>query len=160
MLREIASHNLTPNEKYLSFNKAFGSIKHYVEHGNFLAAYVIAFSILEDRLLAAYIVCYKHQHGEELSLRKLDNASLHQLVGKLHYLKVIDSEFHKELVDINNQRNLLIHLMMWKLNEISAEVVNDVRLAITKIERLRRHFIKPPKAKQNKKNTVGEKYGK
>ena len=150
MLREPDSKDLSQKDKYLSFKKAFGSIKYYIDQKNFLASYVIAFSILEDRLLSAYITCYKHQHKEELSLRKLDNASLLQLIKKLHHLKVIDSEFCNELIEINNNRNLLIHLMMWKLEEINLETVEKVRKAITKTERLRRHFIKPPKIKYKK----------
>ena len=39
---------------------------------------------------------------------------------------------------------------MWKLEEINLETVEKVRKAITKTERLRRHFIKPPKIKYKK----------
>ena len=57
MLREPDSKDLSQKDKYLSFKKAFGSIKYYIDQKNFLASYVIAFSILEDRLLSAYITC-------------------------------------------------------------------------------------------------------
>lgn len=148
MLRETRGHLLTQTEKHLSFKKAFGSINHYVEQKNFLAAYIIAFSILEDRLLASYIVCYKHKNKEDLSLRKLDNVALSQLIGKLHYIKVINIEFTNHLVELSNERNILIHLMMWKLDEFNLESVDKVRQAITKIEKSRRHFLSPPRQKK------------
>jgi hypothetical protein len=150
MLRKTGGGDLSQNEKYLSFKRAFGSINHYVSQNNFLAAYIIAFSILEDRLLASYIVCYKHKNKEDLSLRKLDNVSLSQLVHKLHYIKVIDIEFVNQLVELSDERNVLIHLMMWKLDEFNQESADKVRSAITKIEKCRRHFIKPLKPKKVK----------
>jgi hypothetical protein len=49
---------LSPTEKYLGFEKAHDTFRAYRERGEFLAAYVVAFSIFEDRVRGCYLLAH------------------------------------------------------------------------------------------------------
>ena len=146
MLRKEKHNTLTGKEKAERFRVAYRTINQYNKEGNYLASYTLAFSILEDRIIANYIACYKNKYPTlDLSIRKLEETTFAKFITKLRHLQVIDDKFVNELTDINNKRNRLVHLMMWHLDKINEQAVLEVRQAIDKLETARRHFIKPLK---------------
>ena len=148
MLRTLKDNALTGKEKGEKFRLAYRTINEHIAKENYLASYIIAFSILEDRMMANYITCYRHKNPsptERLSERKLEETTFSKFITKLSHLQVIDDRFVYELTEINNKRNKLVHLLMWHLEKVNENSVLEVRQAIDKIETAKRHFIKPLK---------------
>lgn len=67
--------NMTQQDKYEAFRKAYNKLNFYIANKEYLAAHVIAFSILEDRVLAARIQCGEIAEGPINS--KIDKIRFH-----------------------------------------------------------------------------------
>jgi len=69
-------------KKYEHHKKANGTLNYYFEQGNWIGAYVIAYSLLEDRLRAMYVVVKRDIEGIEL-IKDDINVPLARIVGYL-----------------------------------------------------------------------------
>ena len=113
--------DLSQNQKYLGFKKAFNTYKHHLENENYIAAYVIAFSILEDRVSAMYVIRLRQTQ------KKPD--VWHSFVKKLGILKAngdIDDSNYAEWKKAAMNRNSKIHAAMWRVDEFSKTDCEDV----------------------------------
>jgi hypothetical protein len=75
--------DLSPLEQYEGFKRAVETFRHFVQSGNYIGAYVIAFSMLEDRVNALYTVCYYRDEGRYPPTQQLHTTSFGR---KLTYL--------------------------------------------------------------------------
>lgn len=124
-------------QKNLSFRQAHRTINHYVEQHNWVAAYVIGFSILEDRVRTLYV---KGQMIKENStippvykwqpLTKVLNE-----VRKLGYIDEKTSQTIKKEIDA---RNRLLHDAMWELDAFTEQTFDRVKELLTKVDRAKR----------------------
>ena len=109
-------------QKQASFKRAFESISEYREQKNYIAAYVVTFSVIEDRLRAMYVDWYSVKKGEEPKQKQIDGPFT-GLVKTLSKDGTISSELATELIAEARRRNSLMHSAMWNLDNFTEEVI-------------------------------------
>lgn len=109
-------------EKYVAFKTAFQTVSAHRDQKNFLAAYVVAFSVIEDRIRAAYVVWYRARSGAVPNDRQL-TAGFAWLVTSLRSAQLIDADLARDLRDEAANRNTLLHAAMWNLNAFTDDAV-------------------------------------
>jgi hypothetical protein len=108
--------------KYETFRRAYDTVKTYKVQANYLAAYVITFSIIEDRLRALYVVWYRSKKNAEPSPKQI-NQPFTRLVNTLVADQTITAELNDELNNEAKQRNELLHAAMWNMDTFSNDIV-------------------------------------
>jgi hypothetical protein len=134
---------MQPFTKYEIFKAAYDRVNLYKEKKDFLAAHVLSFSILEDRVTAAYVVVYRLMNREDPpkyeSLGKLRFKDLLDLLLRMGVLKI---ELHQRLLSAAYKRNELLHEMMWRLNAFNSKNVDEIRSLIIEVEKMTRNYVK------------------
>lgn len=119
-------HDLTQREKYLGFKAAFQTISSHRTAGSHLAAYVIAFSVFEDRLSAARMLA-----ADLKAESRPKGYSPHYT--KIRYLESaghIDSRVATQWREAGDKRNTLLHAAMWQFGAVTdKDVEGAVALA-------------------------------
>ena len=121
MSRKIA----TQQEKQVSFKRAFETLSKYKKNGEFLAAYVLAFSILEDRIRAMYVIRSRKSRGSDPSEDQV-NGSITRIARSLAATDDIPTSSAAAIAQAARKRNHLIHAAMWNLNAISEEDIDAI----------------------------------
>jgi hypothetical protein len=145
MPRSQTDNNLTPSEKYLVFRSAYSKLNAYIANDEFLAAHVIAFSILEDRVLAARIQCDELVNEPMNPKINKNKIPFEKSAKKLLELTVIDSQLYESLLACADERNEFIHQAMWRLTDFNKKSILNLRATINAIEKKRKFFIKQRK---------------
>jgi hypothetical protein len=130
--------SLSPREQRARFAKAFDTYQHYLDTENYLAAYVVAFSILEDRVNAMYLTCYHAVTGRAATA---EDAVRLGFGYKLKYLLangVIGVEEKEAWSNLANDRNSKFHAAMWRLDEFQKEHAEGVLECVRKADGARR----------------------
>ena len=134
---------MQPFTKYEIFKAAYDRVNLYKEKKDFLAAHVLSFSILEDRVTAAYVVVYRLMNREDPpkyeSLGKLRFKDLLDLLLRMGVLKI---DLHQRLLNAAYKRNELLHEMMWRLNAFNSKNVDEIRSLIIEVEKMTRNYVK------------------
>jgi hypothetical protein len=117
---------LSQHEKYLGFQQAFRTIKAYRSSESWLSAYVVAFSVFEDRLTAARLLC--------ADLNREGRPRGHpRLYSQVEYLKKagrIGEVEAREWKAAGDRRNSLLHAAMWNVEAVQEwDVVAVIKLA-------------------------------
>jgi hypothetical protein len=103
---------------------AFGLIKSSMANEFYMPAYVTAFSIIEDRIFAMYVVAFRvNKEGE--THRDFGKSILVYAKYLLKY-KHIDDVTFTQLTKECDSRNKRIHGAMWRLNEYNEENTQKV----------------------------------
>lgn len=128
-------------KKYEHHKKANGTLNYYLEQGNFIGAYVIAYSLLEDRLRAMYVVVQRDINKTELVNEDVKR-SVGGIIGNLQKKGYLTKETSKQLHKANESRNSLLHDAMWQIDVFKKEDVlkvkdlkNDVAKALEKLKK-------------------------
>ena len=121
----------TQQDKHVIFKTAYQNITHYREQKNFIAAYIIAFSLIEDRVRAMFVVRHSTATGTKPTISKI-NGSFANHVRQLSKSSDISSEDSSRLLEEAKQRNELLHAAMWNLNAFTEGSVDRV----TKLSRV------------------------
>jgi hypothetical protein len=145
MPRSDDDNNLPPSKKYLVFKEAYSKLNAYIANNEFLAAHVIAFSILEDRVLAARLQCDELVNGPIDSRIVVNKIPFEKSVKKLLELNVIDVTLHDSLLACAKERNEFLHQAMWRLSDFNKKSILNLRFNINAIEKMRRKFVRPRK---------------
>ncbi len=145
MPRSEADNNLSPSEKYRIFKNAYSELNQYIANDEFLAAHVIAFSILEDRVLAARIECDELVNGRITTKIDKNKIPFEKSVKKLFELNVIDSKLYESLLLCAKERNEFIHQAMWRLGDFNKKSIVTLKPNINALEKMRRKFIRERK---------------
>ena len=122
-------------KKYEFHKKANGTLNHYLEQGNYIGAYVIAYSLLEDRIRAMYVVIQRDVNNVELEVDDVKR-SLGGIIGFLNKNKYLTNDFAKQLHKANYVRNTLLHDAMWQIDVFKEEdvlLVKDLKSKVSKI---------------------------
>ena len=137
------NHNsLTPKQKFEKFKQAYSKLNEYIKNEEYMAAHVIAFSILEDRVLANRITCEELINviiDEKIDKNKI---KFQKSVDKLLAIKVIDINLHKQISDCGKERNDFIHQAMWRLDEFNYASILKIRKTIDALEKCKRDYVK------------------
>ena len=132
--------SLSPAAKYRTFRKAFDVIASYKESAQFLAAYVIAFSVFEDRLRAAVML----QADVAKTARPVGHLPLHRQINRLERGGFLDENIAEMLRRAGDERNALIHAAMWEIEAANGKHVEAAirwaREADRLVKKLRREL--------------------
>ena len=120
MARSKADNEMTPIAKYEVFKRAFDTLNFFIQSGNLIGAFVLSFSILEDRMRAAMVDCFK-KANEPIGSENISKIPFAKLVKRLKRVGAIDGDLEKRLLAAAELRNELTHQMMWRLDVISIE---------------------------------------
>jgi hypothetical protein len=143
MGRSKEHNELDPYVKYGVFKKAFGNVNMFKSQGNFLAAHVLIFSILEDRVTAAYVTCYRALNAKNPpQFEELRKIAFRNMVGNLLAMGVFDEALAEKINIATIKRNQLTHEMMWRLDCFSESDVDDIRMLINEVNKFSRRFSK------------------
>jgi uncharacterized protein YutE (UPF0331/DUF86 family) len=112
-------------EKAITFARAHETLKALQQKGDYLSAYVLAFSIIEDRVRAMFVVRFKHEHAKDPSANKIQQ-SLTEIIRYLAKRTDIPQEIATSLISAIRARNELIHAALWHLNITTAKDVEEV----------------------------------
>lgn len=128
-------------KKYEHHKKANGTLNYYLEQGNFIGAYVIAYSLLEDRIRALYVVVERDINKNELVIEDVKR-SVGGIIGYLQKSDYLTKEIAKQLHKANHIRNTLLHDAMWQIDvfkEADVLKVKDLKNEVAKVlERLKK----------------------
>lgn len=111
--------SLTQHQKHVGFKKAFETYTNYLSSKNFIGAYVVAFSFLEDRISVAYV----HLKDIQKEKRPTQDEFI-DLKKKLSFLShhkqltSCDFEAFKKIADDRNEK---LHEAMWNLDTFTEE---------------------------------------
>ena len=122
-------------KKYEHHKKANSTLNYYLEQGNWIGAYVIAYSLLEDRLRAMYVVVKRDVENAEIIKDEI-NAPLARIVGYLKKNSYLSKELAKQLQKANMFRNTLLHDAMWQVDVIKEQHVMDVKVLKNEIAKV------------------------
>ena len=100
---------LSPTEKYLGFKKAHDTFRTYRERGEFLAAYVVAFSIFEDRVRSCYLLA----HDLARKSAPPGHSTHYKKVQLLESADLIPKDQANTWRKSGDDRNRILHAAMW-----------------------------------------------
>ena len=113
-------------KKYEFHKKANGTLNYYLTQGNLIGAYVIAYSLLEDRIRAMYVVVQRDIHNVVIVEEDI-KAPFARLVTYLKKNNHLTKELAKELYKANDNRNKLIHDAMWQIDVIKEKDIEELK---------------------------------
>lgn len=131
---------LSQHEKYLGFQKAFETITAYRAAQSWLAAYVVAFSVFEDRLKAArFLTADLCEQPRPTRYQRL-----YDLVEALKLAGKIGEDVAADWKAAGDKRNDLLHSAMWSLDAVQDQdvlaVIELARAADSIADRLKREL--------------------
>lgn len=137
MTRSKAEDALSPYAKYEVFTRAFDVVKVFTESGNMIGAFVLSFSILEDRLCASVVVCSRALKYE-LNEKNVSKMPFKHRITHLLEMKAIDEDLYGRLEKAAYLRNDLTHKMMWRLDVFNATHIRTFRGLINELQKIQK----------------------
>lgn len=135
-------------KKYLIHRQTHEVINHSIATQNYVAAYLLAFSLLEDRIRAMYVVLirdFRKQVIKETTIRQ----RISEVIKTLHQNNEITSEEKNQLTKLFYLRNKLAHSSMWHLHTFRPSDVQDVMSMYRKISNLTERLKRRAKKKSH-----------
>lgn len=145
MARSKEDDSLSPYAKYETFKRAFDVVKIFTESGNMIGAFVLSFSILEDRLCASVVVCGRALKYE-INEQNVSKMPFKHRITHLLQMKAIDADLYERLEKAAHLRNDLTHKMMWRLDVFHATHIRAFRGLINELQKIQRKHEKLLKA--------------
>ena len=134
---------MTGTQKQQVIKAAFDRLNAYLTSKDFLAANIIAFSILEERVLTAYIHCFQAKNKTTaLPSQKVNKEKFSKAVDELLGMGVIDATMAHDLKNAANVRNTQIHQLVWQLDAFTASQAKKYMALIRKLDRQHKLFLK------------------
>ena len=135
----------TPQEKNFIFKKAYDLINSYLLQGDYIASYLIAFSILEDRIYAFYSLRFIKINQKAPSKSHISKKGFKGVCKVLLDDNYINLETFEKLEVQREKRNNFIHLTMWTMHlnkkQDVTQVVSIIRLIDKEINRSKKNEI-------------------
>lgn len=147
MPRPTSHVEMTAQEKYAIFKNAYKSLNSFIAKKEFLAAHALAFSILEDRVLAARIQCGEIIEGPLDTNIVKNKIPFEKSINKLLALTIITKDMHAELAKHAHERNEFLHQAMWRLDDFNHNSIISIRKSINAVEKCRRAFVRSSHSK-------------
>lgn len=111
--------------KYNHHRFANSTLSYYIDKCEYLAAYTVAFSLLEDRLRAMAIVKQRDVLGHKNYL-SFATIELSRVVSHNYPNTGSEDIFVENLKTVLFNRNKLLHEAMWRTNAIALKDIEDV----------------------------------
>jgi len=127
----------TQQDKYVAFKIAYQTITHYLVQDNFLAAYVVAFSLIEDRVRAMFVVWHRDAKKNEPTSKQIA-APFSNHIRQLQVAGDIPHGDANLLLEEAKMRNELLHAAMWNLKTFDKTAVDRATKLTRSVEKMRR----------------------
>ena len=111
--------------KYKHHRFANSTLSYYIDKCEYLAAYTVAFSLLEDRLRAMAIVKQRDVLGHQ-NYSSFATIELSRVVSHNYPNDGSENIFVDNLKTVLFNRNKLLHEAMWRTNAIALKDIEDV----------------------------------
>ena len=111
--------------KYNHHRFANSTLNYYIDKCEYLAAYTVAFSLLEDRLRAMAIVKQRDVLGHQ-NYSSFATIELSRVVSHNYPNNGSENIFVENLKTVLFNRNKLLHEAMWRTNAIALNDIEDV----------------------------------
>ena len=111
--------------KYKHHRFANGTLNYYIDRCDYLAAYTVAFSLLEDRLRAMAIVKQRDVLGNK-KYESFATIELARVVGHNYPKTDTNIIFVENIKTVIFNRNKLLHEAMWRTNAITLKDIENV----------------------------------
>lgn len=147
----VARDDDTPDgraKKYLVHKNAHSTLKYSLATQNYVAAFLLAFSLLEDRVRAMFVVLKRDVNKEpvhEVEIRQ----RITDIFAYLHNEGAINSEQKNELRKLFRFRNKLAHSSMWHLHAFRYSDVQEAMSMHRKISNLTERLKRQVKRRKN-----------
>lgn len=139
--RPLTDTPIDQKTKQEAHKKAQQTLKHYLKTRQFLAAFVVAFSILEDRLGALDVV-YRRDIAADGSHPSPKPRGFAQMVTLLNEKGYISDSLRKRLFKVNGLRIDVFHASMYNITAVKRlqveRVIRVTRLIASRLEREKR----------------------
>jgi hypothetical protein len=141
---------IAPRDKFsskelsLGFKKTWDLIEEYFKRKDFLACYVLTFSVMEDRLNSCYKVSLWKSRSKKFDIEDVpsyEDIYLSQTKEKINLLKddfLITETLEKQLYKVIGERNTKFHSTMWVLEEFTKSAIIDLVAISRDLDRVRR----------------------
>lgn len=131
----------TQHEKHISFKRAYETLSAYLKTGEFLAAYVVAFSIVEDRIRTMYAKRYLYDNGEEIPEKEY-NQGLMRICSKLQKAGDMTADDVAVIKKHAAERNRNLHAAMWRLDAVGSATVKEAIELARQLEKIKTRQMK------------------
>ncbi len=109
-----------------------------LSQGNYIGAYVIAFSIFEDRINAMYATRKHLQRGRYPTPHSVYNTSFKRRLKVLKNAGDIEQTIRNDWKICANDRNEKLHAAMWNINEFKKKDAEAVLKRSREADKLRK----------------------
>ena len=140
----------SPRDKFnskelsLGFKKTWDLIDEYWRKKDFLACYVLTFSVLEDRLNSCYKVSLWKRKSKKFDIEDVpsyDEIYLTQTKEKINLLKedlLMTETMEKQLYKVIGERNTRFHSTMWVMDAFTKDSISDLVTLSRDLDKIRR----------------------
>ena len=128
----VDRRQMSQTEKYLGFKKAHDTFIAYRRRGEFLAAYVVGFSIFEDRVSGCYLLA----HDLDGRNRPSGRSTHYKKVQFLEAASLIPKDRAAAWRKAGDDRNRILHAAMWAPDAVTDEDCATVISLAKEAERL------------------------
>ena len=112
--------------KYQAHKRANSALNHFIAQDNLIAAYVIAYSIFEDKVKAFFIVKMRDVEGNPDWKGSKFNASVKRQLEYLRDTNAIKRNLFNKAAKATQRRNYYIHAAMYNVDFFTMEQVTEV----------------------------------
>ena len=134
----------TSKELSLGFKKTWELIEDYWKKKDFLACYVLTFSVLEDRLNSCYKVSLWKRKSKKFDIEDVpsyEDIYLTQTKEKINLLKedlLMTETMEKQLYKVIGERNTRFHSTMWVMDAFTKDSISDLVTLSRDLDKIRR----------------------
>ena len=128
--------NMSGEEKYQLYSLGFTLIDTLIEDNDFISAYLMTFSILEDRVYSMWYRRKNFQTDWTYEDDELGETAI-GFMGNINYLCVngdLTQTHRDKLKRVGRERNGLVHKTLWNLQNFSVEGVNKLKEILREID--------------------------
>ncbi len=131
-------------ELSLGFKKTWDLIEEYWKKKDFLACYVLTFSVLEDRLNSCYKVSLWKRRSKKFELDEVpsyEDIYLSQTSDKINLLKedlLMTETMEKQLYKVIGERNTRFHSTMWMMETFTKDSISELSILARELDKIRR----------------------
>ena len=140
----------SPRDKFnskelsLGFKKTWELIEDYWKKKDFLACYVLTFSVLEDRLNSCYKVSLWKRKSKKFDIEDVpsyEDIYLSQTSEKINLLKddfLMTETMEKQLYKVIGERNSRFHSTMWMMETFTKDSISELSILARELDKIRR----------------------
>ena len=131
-------------ELSLGFKKTWELIEDYWKKKDFLACYVLTFSVLEDRLNSCYKVSLWKRKSKKFDIEDVpsyEDIYLSQTSEKINLLKddfLMTETMEKQLYKVIGERNSRFHSTMWVMETFTKDSISELSILARELDKIRR----------------------